>query len=436
MPHADATRLLEYEALALLERLSEVRPFALTLPMVAAASPSVAAQAAIEKFLTRGRRELRSLISSFLAWLRSPRGVTSTPAQAQQRFTAVRLRFLGIITQFDIFADALVERSQNGYGELVGGLDVAASEALELPGRLYACPPVICHLDRGAGAAIRRARTRLPGGGETPVAIIRVPRERMVGSAIASSLVHEVGHQGAELLDIVTPLREALGSIAERAGPAENAWRCFERWISEIIADFWSVARVGIASTLGLISVVSLPKPFVTRVSLEGPHPTPWIRVKISAAIGKALYPDLQWDRLAGLWDELYPLDQAAPSDAAAFRGLSAILPDFIRFLVNFPVKSAGGRPLASLFPREDRTPARLRALWQEQQRRADTLAHFSPTIAFAAVGQAKYDNALNASRESMLLRRLLRFWALRSTIDTQEVCASLRTPTGNALTV
>ena len=36
-----------------------------------------------------------------------------------------------------------------------------------------------------------------------PVAIIRVPRERMVGHGIASSLVHEVGHQGAALLGLV-----------------------------------------------------------------------------------------------------------------------------------------------------------------------------------------------------------------------------------------
>ncbi len=58
--------------------------------------------------------------------------------------------------------------------------------------------------------AIRRARTRLPGGGDNPVAIIRLPRERMVGSGIASSLIHEVGHQGAALLDLVNSLRPLL----------------------------------------------------------------------------------------------------------------------------------------------------------------------------------------------------------------------------------
>ena len=58
-----------------------------------------------------------------------------------------------------------------------------AADALRLSDGYFEAPPVVCYLDRGHGAAIRRARTRLPGGGESPVAIVRVPRERMIGSA-------------------------------------------------------------------------------------------------------------------------------------------------------------------------------------------------------------------------------------------------------------
>jgi hypothetical protein len=436
MPHADATRLLEYEAQALLERLSELRPFALTLPMVAAAAPSVGAQAGIEQYMSTGRGQLRRLIEQFLTWLRSPEGVGASASQAQQRFTAVRLRFLTIITQFDIFADALAERSQHGYGELIGGLDVAASDALDIPGRLFDPPPIICHLDRGAGAAIRRARTRLPGGGVSPVAIIRVPRERMVGSSIAGSLVHEVGHQGAELLNLVEPIRDKLRKLAARPGPESTAWGCFQRWISEIIADLWGVARVGVSATMGLIGVVSLPKAFVTRLTLDGPHPTPWIRVKISAAFGKALYPDPQWDRVASLWEQLYPLDEARPVDARLFRLLETVLPRFVRLVLGHQGEKLGGMPLISIFPRQDRTPARLRQAWIEFRQHRSILARVSPTVALAIVGQSRHDGAISAAREVGLLRRLLRYWALRSTIDASEVCAAFRRPPGLALAV
>lgn len=436
MPRADATRLLRYEAQALLQRLVELRPFALTLPMVPAAAPSAGAQAAIEAYMTRGRAQLRGLVERFLRWLESPAGVAATPARAQERFTAVRLRFLTVITQFDIFADALAERSQHGYGELIGGLDVAASDALELPGRHYEVPPVICHLDRGAGAAIRRARTRLPGGGATPVAIIRVPRERMIGSAIAGSLVHEVGHQGAELLNLVEPLRARLSELAGAGGPGAPAWHCLRRWISEIIADTWSVARVGIAAPVGLIGVVSLPRAFVTRISLDGPHPTPWIRVKISAAIGRALYPDPQWDRLSSLWEQLYPLDEARNNDARLFRLLEATLPAFARLVLGFRPENAGGATLAEIFAVHDRAPARLRQLWAAHRSDHTSLAGLPPTVAFAVVGQARYDGAISAQQEVSLLRRLLRYWALRSTVDASELCASARRPRAVALAV
>ena len=44
-----------------------------------------------------------------------------------------------------------------------------------IPGNYYEPPPVICYVDRGQGAAIRRAKTRLPGGRDNPVAVIRIP---------------------------------------------------------------------------------------------------------------------------------------------------------------------------------------------------------------------------------------------------------------------
>jgi len=435
MASPEVTRLLEYEAHALLERLGELRAFALTLPMVAAATPSIAAQAGIESYMAAGRDRLRRLVQDFLAWLRSPDGAASTSADAQQRFTFVRMRFLAVIAQFDVFADALAERSQHGYGELLAGLDVVAADALELPGNLYEVPPVLCHLDRGAGAAIRRARTRMPGGGASPVAIIRMPRERMVGAAIASSLVHEAGHQGAELLGLVAPLREMLATLAARDPSRRAGWLCFQRWISEIIADVWGIARIGIGATMGLIGVVSLPKPFVMRASTMGPHPPPWIRVKISAAVGKEMYPDPQWDRADKLWDELYPLSSAGVEDAAIFRMLAALLPDFVRAVLQTRAERLAGEQLINVFPRADRTPAALRRLWSQTRGSSDAIARVNPCIAFAAVGQARADGAIGAKVEARLLRRLLRFWALRATVSTAEACAHARRPGRFALT-
>jgi hypothetical protein len=431
---ADAKRLLEYEAQSLLHRLSEIRPFALTLPMVPAAAPSVAAQAAIEAHLSEGRRELRGGVHRFLRWLRSPRGSAASPSEAQARFTTLRLQFLTMIDQFDVFSRALVERSQHGYGEWSGGLDVVATDALTLPRYLTNPPPIICHLDRGAGAAIRRVRTRLPGGGLTPVALIRVPRERMIGSSISSSLVHEVGHQGAELLGVLPVLRQQLLARAARAGADRAAWLCFHAWISEIFSDLWSVARVGVASTMGLMGVVSLPKVFVFRVEPDDPHPTPWVRVKISAAIGQALYPDPQWEQLGGIWNQYYPLAEAPTRSRGLMASVQSAIPEFVHLALDASLPAAGGAKVGALFPRADRTPARLRALRPVVRKDLSVLSTLTPTVAFAVVGQAKCDGAINAWTEASTLSRLLRFWALRATVDAAMAYRDTFTPVSRAV--
>ena len=423
-----AARFLEQEARGLLTRLARVKPFALLTPSVPAASVTVAAQSAIESYLAGGRQELRARVTGFLRWIRSPEGRHATAVELQRRFTFLRLRFNVVLSQFDIFAEVLTQRSEHETGVFIGGLDVVAAEALELPG-IKKPPPVICYLVRDPGAAIRRARTRLPGGGENPVAVIRVPRERMVGSGIASSLVHEVGHQGAALLGLVESLRTMLHGKQRLGGPDAVAWQLWERWISEIVADLWSVSKVGIAAPLGLIGVVSLPRAFVFRVNPEDPHPAPWIRVKLSCAMGAALYPHPQWDRLATLWGELYPVTTASPAQQQAFALLEESIPAFVRVLLAHSPPSLGGRSLLQVMRLGDRHPRQLMEQWRAWNGNRMSMRDYPPTFVFAAIGQARADGVVSPEAESQLLAYLLTYWALRSTLDIAEVCAIAQPP-------
>ncbi|MDA9528726.1 hypothetical protein [Bradyrhizobium sp. CCBAU 25338] len=415
--------MLLHETRALLARLALVKPFALQEPMLPAAALLPAAEVAIDRFLLAGRRELRLMVGRYLAWLNAA-GDEVSAEEAQRRFAVLRLKFNAVLTQFDTFADVITQRSENESGVWLSGLDVVAAEALALPG-YYDPPPVICYLDRDIGAAIRRARTRMPGGGESPVAIIRVPRERMVGTSIASSLVHEVGHQAAALLDLVNSLRPALWRLQRGAGAARRAWQLWERWISEIVADFWSVARVGIASTLGLIGVVSLPRAFVFRLNADDPHPMPWIRVKLSAAIGDALYPHPQWQRLSATWESFYPPDGVAAEMQALLQELQATMPAFAAALINHRPPALRGRSLAEVMDTGARQPARLAALFRSWQAQPSEMYRAKPTLVFAVMGQARSDGKLSPEDESLLLCKLLAFWALRATLDMSEICAA-----------
>jgi hypothetical protein len=418
------SKFLEAEARALLTRLARVKPFVMNMPMLPAASIPPAALTAIERFLARGRGELRTLAAKFINWLDSADGKAATPAQGQRRLAFVRLRFNAILTQFDIFADVLNQRSEHESGVWLSGLDVVAADALTLPGGFYEMPPVICYLDRGHGAAIRRARTRLPGGGANPVAVIRVPRERMVGAGIASSLVHEVGHQGAALLDLMNSLRPILQGMQGKGGPEQTAWRLWERWLSEILADFWALGRVGVAATTGLIGVVSLPRAFVFRVSLDDPHPFPWIRVILSCAMGNGLFPHAQWDHLARLWHAFYPTAELDAERKELLAVLQGTMPAFVALLVNHRPQLLRGKTLRDAMGADERRPERLTDLYRQWRAFPGQRLTAPPSLVFAVIGQARMDGHLAPEEESTLLAGMLNHWAARYSLETTAQCS------------
>lgn len=414
---------LEQEARGLLDRLMRVRSFALQETMVPAASLTVEAQAAIERFLVGGRRRLRHHVVRFLRWLRSPAAAGAPLSEAQRRFTLLRLRFNVVLSHFDIFSEALSQRSEADNGVWLAGLDVVSKDALELPG-IIDPPPIVCYLARGPGAAIRRARTRLPGGDANPVAIIRVPRERMVGTGIASSLVHEVGHQGAALLDLVATLRTDLQQRPPGADSA--AWDLWRKWISETVADLWSVARLGVTATAGLIGVVSLPAAFVFRIDGDDPHPSPYMRVKLSAALGQALYPGPLWQRLVEMWESFYDVARLPPEPQRVFASLESTKAALVERLLAHRSPALNGRTLAEALRDREREPSQLHATFSAWERRPALMTRAAPTLAFAVLGQARLERRLSPEREAALLVRLLRHWAWRSTVTVTEVCAGV----------
>jgi hypothetical protein len=382
---------------------------------------SPAAQTAVEALLMRGRRDLAAMVRNYLAWLHDD--ARPTAAQAQRRFNVLRLRFNTVIRHFDVFAAVLGQRSEHETGVWVAGLDDVAADALALQGHYFVPPPVICYLDRNHGAAIRRAYTRLPGGASNPVAVISIPRERMIGSGIASSLVHEVGHQGAALLKLLPSLRAELRDREQRDPERRIVWHWFARWISEIMADFWSVARVGVGSTLGLMAVLSLPKPFVFRLDPEDPHPIPWLRVKASCAFGELLYPHPQWQRLAKVWEALYPPAGVPPEVRDVIARCEGALPELAELIGEHRPGSLRGNALGDVLAADHLRPERLQqqlAIWRAQPKLVETAG---PCHVFAVLGQARADGKLTPENEARVLSRLLTYWALKSSLETSAYC-------------
>ena len=402
---------LVHEAEGLLTRLLRVTPFELTMPSVRGAAISREASKGIFVLMKAGKRALYKRIQAFIRGMQTDAPVP--PEDCQAAYSILKLQFNALLDQFDIFADVVSQRSEHQTGVWISGLDALARDSLLLNGDFYKPPPLICYLDRGHGAAIRRARTRLPGGRENPVAVIKIPRERMVASGIGSSLVHEVGHQGSALLELIPSVRRDIEERIADNPDQKQIWALYSRWISEILSDLWSVATIGVGASTGLINVVSLPRYFVFRMPDADPHPFPYIRVKISLAFGKALFPDPQWDRLRRLWETFYPLTHLKPAKRSLIVQLENTLPEFVDLVLNHRPESLKGFPLKEVFPVRERQPRRLRALFQQWQRNNKEMFRARPGLVFAAVGQARADRIISPFYENGVLADVLRHWAL-----------------------
>jgi hypothetical protein len=420
-----AAWFLEQEARALLTRLRRLQPLALQDTMLPAAAMTPTAQVAIERYLVTGRAELAGRIGGYIAWLRGP-GAGASPGLMQRRFALVRLRFNEVLSQFDLFADVMTQRSEHENGIFIAGLEALAAEGLTVPYAPFAAPEVICYLDRGPGAAIRRARTRLPGGGESPVAIVRVPRERMVGFGLGASVLHEVGHQCSALLGLVESIRPLLKGIERGTGRRESAgWALWSRWLGEIVSDFWAVGKLGISGSLGLMAVISLPPFFVFRPNADDAHPTPFLRFKLSCALGEALYPHPQWQQLAELWERLYPRTGLPVERREDLATLAGTMPALVAQIVEHRPRSLGGRSLRDILPLAERSPARLAAQFSSWQRRPGLMHAAPPSFALAVLGQARARNELTPEDESRIFRSLLTHWALRRATSLAEFAAA-----------
>jgi hypothetical protein len=185
---------------------------------------------------------------------------------------------------------------------------------------------------------------------------------------------------------------------------------------------------------MGLMGVVSLPRAFVFRVSLDDPHPIPWIRVKLSCAMGAELYPHPQWTQLSTIWESFYPRDRLDAQRQELFSSLEAGMPAFVSLLIEHRPPRLHGRSLGEALCRPDRQPERLQAHFQRWRRSpVERMSRAAPAMAFAMIGQARADGILSAESESRLLTELLTRWAVRSAIDASSLSAGRANRAGPA---
>jgi hypothetical protein len=122
-----------------------------------------------------------------------------------------------------------------------------------------------------------------------PISIISLPFYHITSIWTFCSIYHEVGH----LIDQDLNLQKALLSPLERCLSARKIdqkrigqWM---RWLREMIADTFGTLFGGPAFTHILMNLLTLPHHEVTTIDPINPHPAPYVRVCLQAALIRRL---------------------------------------------------------------------------------------------------------------------------------------------------
>ena len=242
-----AAWMLEQEARSLQTRLGRVRPFALIEPMVPAAALLPTRRAPSRTTWSSGGASCARRCA-FLAWLRAPGGAPARPGAAALHHLAPEVQRGADAVRPVQRCDHAAQRARDGRLALgarrgVGRRAGAAREPVQVAaGHL---------LPRSRGrrgdpaCAHPLARRRRQPGGDHPRAARTDDRQRhrLLAGPRGGPPGRGAARSGASLRPVLRGM--------QRGGATTPAWRPVERWISEIVADFWSLARVGVARRWG-----------------------------------------------------------------------------------------------------------------------------------------------------------------------------------------
>ena len=409
--------MLDQEARALLARLARVKPFVLTEPMLLAASLLPAAQIAIERFLAKGRRELKERVQGFLGWLHG-----EGAASLRRRTSSAGSFFSGCGSTLCFAARPLQSGHYPAERERTGRLAVWSRR--RRGGRLGAAGILrspACDLLSGSGrrrgdqarADPSAGRRRKSGRHDSrPARADDRQRHRIIPDPRSGSSRGGPARIGS---------LAAAGSASQATAMPASLWCgvCGSGGSPKSFPIFGPLLGWAWCRRLGSSALSACRGRLSSGLNVDDPHPTPWIRVKLSCAIGDGLYPHPQWRRVAELWESYYPVADLDDERRNLLARLEESFPEFVATLINHRPKALRGRSLREAMNVEQRTPSRLTALFGAWSKAPEQMYRAPPSLVFAVLGQAKADGSLSPEDESDLLAKLLTFWAMRSTLDS-----------------
>jgi hypothetical protein len=262
----------------------------------------------------------------------------------------------GIEKIWDFYFELFGQR-QGQYGDWLLSCDRIAMDCYQAAytgigvARSVPSPPPFCYMRTGfAPATTRRGiRMRKLGKQYNPFPIVQLPYHRLVNPWTLGAVMHEVSHNLQHDLGLNKDVPRQVGLRLLKADMGRFVSSVWVRWNREMFADMSALLLGGPEVVGSLMDVIGRAPAAVFAFNPDGPHPTPYLRLLISAELLRRMGFEKESKQYAQAWTRIYPNPRAGTIPrkvVATFPKACALAVDAMCFQ---PFPSLGNKSLAQV---------------------------------------------------------------------------------------
>jgi hypothetical protein len=332
-----------------------------------AASPSEGHIQVVNKMISTLRRGL----------LKMSKNVTTAIDRASEEPSSARLQRVvidkdkahkwvqGIEKIWDFYFELFGQR-QSKYGDWLLSCDRIAMDCYQAAytgigvARSIPAPPPFCYMKTGfAPATIRRGIpvTKL-GKQLNPFPLVQLPYHRLVNPWTLGAVMHEVSHNLQSDLGLSKDVPRSIALRLLKADLGRSVASVWAKWNREMFADMSALLLGGPEVVGSLMDVIGRAPEAVVAFSPRGPHPTPYLRLLISAELLRRMGFAEQAEQYARAWTRIYPNPRIGTIPHAVLDTFPKACALAVDTMCYRPYRSLGNKSLAQVIRFEKKDQA------------------------------------------------------------------------------
>jgi hypothetical protein len=217
--------------------------------------------------------------------------------------------------------------------------------------RSVPAPPPFCYMKTGfAPATIRRGiPVRKLGKQLNPFPLVQLPYHRLVNPWTLGAVMHEVSHNLQSDLGLSKDVPRQVGLRLLNAGMPRAVASVWVRWNREMFADMSALLLGGPEVVGSLMDVIGRAPEAVFAFRATGPHPTPYLRLLISAEMLRRMGFEREAEQYARAWTRIYPNPHAGSIPRAVVKSFPKACRLAVDTMCFRPFPSLGNKALAQV---------------------------------------------------------------------------------------